>query len=45
MDFFGWAAKGGLVRESVDPGIDLTLVKEHGQAILGAYTCPVKVVK
>ena len=46
MDFFGWASKGGLVRKTVNPWVDLVgLVKEHGQAVLGAYTCPIKIVK
>ena len=46
MDLFGRASKGSLVRKPVDPWVDLvTLVEEHGQAVLGSDTCPIKVVK
>ena len=46
MDLLLWGVEGDLIRELVGPFVDLVTVgEEHGQAVLGAYTCPVKVFK
>ena len=46
MDAFGRAPKCGLIFEAVDPWVDLVaFIKEHGQAVLGADACPIKIFK
>ena len=46
ISFSAWCSKCDLVRKLLGPFGDLVIAgKEHGQAVLGSDTCPIKVFK